>query len=100
LHLHAAHRRSRRLRRQFPAGATSKQFRLLTGHYSRWHFHHPGPAFLYLFALGEFVFDDLFHVVPAPYNGQPLIAILFHGALLCAGHELGNGLRAGDGSEA
>jgi len=62
----------------------AKHFRLLTGHYSRWHFHHPGPAFLYLFALGEFVFYDLLHLVPAPFNGQLLIAILFNGALLCA----------------
>lgn len=62
----------------------AKHFRLLTGHYSRWHFMHPGPAFLYLFALGEFLFYDVLHVVPAPYNGQLLITILFNGALLCA----------------
>ena len=62
----------------------AKHFRLLTGHYSRWRFHHPGPAFLYLFALGEFLFYDVLHVVPAPYNGQLLIAIIFNGALLCA----------------
>jgi hypothetical protein len=62
----------------------AKHFRLLTGHYSRWLFHHPGPAFLYLFALGEFLFYDLLHVVPAPYNGQLLITIIFNGALLCA----------------
>jgi hypothetical protein len=62
----------------------AKHFRLMTGHYSRWRFQHPGPAFLYLFALGEFVFYDLLHVVPAPYNGQLLITILFNGALLAA----------------
>jgi len=62
----------------------AKHFRLLTGHYSRWHFMHPGPAFLYLFALGEFLFYEVLHVVPAPYNGQLLITILFNGALLCA----------------
>src|SRR5580700_8609368 len=62
----------------------AKHFRLLTGHYSRWRFHHPGPAFLYLFALGEFLFYDLLHVVPAPYNGQLLITIIFDGALLSA----------------
>jgi hypothetical protein len=62
----------------------AKHFTLLTGHYSRWRFHHPGPAFLYLFALGEFVFYDLLHIVPAPYNGQLLIAIIFDGVLLCA----------------
>ena len=62
----------------------ARHFRLLTGHYSRWQFQHPGPAFLYLFALGEVLFYDLLHVVPAPYNGQILITIIFNGALLCA----------------
>ena len=62
----------------------AKHFRLLTGHYSRWHFMHPGPAFLYLFALGEFLFYDVLHIVPAPYNGQLLITIIFNGTLLYA----------------
>ena len=62
----------------------ARHFTLLTGHYSRMRFHHPGPAFLYLFALGEFLFYDLLHVVPAPYNGQLLIAIIFNGILLSA----------------
>ena len=62
----------------------ARHFRLLTGHYSRWQFQHPGPAFLYLFALGEFLFHDVLHVVPAAYNGQLLIAIIFNGVLLCA----------------
>jgi len=62
----------------------ARHFRLLTGHYSRWQFQHPGPAFLYVFALGEFLFHDLLHVVPAAYNGQLLITIIFNGALLCA----------------
>lgn len=62
----------------------AKHFALLTGHYSRWHFHHPGPAFLYLFALGESLFYDLLHLVPAPYNAQVVIMIVFNGVLLCA----------------
>ncbi|MGC9946680.1 MAG: hypothetical protein ABSF64_09970 [Bryobacteraceae bacterium] len=62
----------------------ARHFTLLTGHYSRFQFHHPGPAFLYLFALGEFVFHDVLHAVPAPYNGQLLIAIIFNGMLLWA----------------
>jgi len=60
----------------------AKHFQLLTGHYSRWRFQHPGPAFLYLFALGEFVFYDVLHIVPAPYNGQLLITIILNGLLL------------------
>jgi len=62
----------------------AKHFTLLTGHYSRWRFHHPGPAFLYLFALGEFLFYDVLHAVPAPYNGQLLMAIVWNGVLLAA----------------
>ena len=62
----------------------AKHFTLLTGHYSRWQFHHPGPAFLYLFAWGEFLFHDVLHMVPAPYNGQLLMTVIFNGALLCA----------------
>jgi hypothetical protein len=62
----------------------AKHFTLLTGHYSRWGFHHPGPFFLYLFVLGEFVFHDVLHVVPAPYNAQLLITIIFNGILLYA----------------
>jgi hypothetical protein len=62
----------------------AKHFTLLTGHYSRWGFHHPGPFFLYLFALGEFVFYDALHVVPAPYNAQLLVTIIFNGILLYA----------------
>ena len=48
---------------------------LLHGHYSRWNFYHPGPAFLDTLALGEAVFFEWLHVVPGPYNGQ-FIAIV------------------------
>src|ERR1700678_4274460 len=40
----------------------AKHFRELLGNYSRWDFHHPGPAFFYAFALGEGLFRDLLHV--------------------------------------
>lgn len=60
----------------------ARHFSLLTGHYSRWHFHHPGPAFLYLFALGEFVFHDILHAAPAPFNGQLIMMIIANVALL------------------
>ncbi|MDX6255384.1 MAG: hypothetical protein QOJ11_1718 [Frankiales bacterium] len=42
----------------------------LTGNYSRVHFHHPGPAFFYVGALGQGLFHQLLHVVPADFNGQ------------------------------
>jgi len=64
----------------------AKQFHETLGHYCRFGFHHPGPAFLYVFALGEFLFFDTTHVVPTPFNGQ-LIALyalsaFFFGATL------------------
>jgi hypothetical protein len=62
----------------------ARHFSLLTGHYSRWHFHHPGPAFLYLFALGEFIFHDILHVAPAPFNAQLIMMIIVNVALLFA----------------
>jgi hypothetical protein len=52
----------------------AKHFNLLTGHYSRLGFYHPGPAILYILALGEWVFYDCFGWVKAPLAGQ-MIAV-------------------------
>src|SRR5438270_402369 len=52
----------------------AKQFRETLGNYSRFGFHHPGPAFFYVFAFGEMLFFDTTHLVPTPFNGQ-LIAL-------------------------
>jgi hypothetical protein len=52
----------------------AKQFQETVGNYSRFGFHHPGPAFFYVFALGEILFSDLTHIVPTPFNAQ-LIAL-------------------------
>ena len=49
----------------------------LLGNYSRWHFHHPGPFFFYLFGLGEALFYDCLHLVPAPLNGEYLAELVF-----------------------
>ena len=62
----------------------ARHFRLLVGHYSRFHFHHPGPAYLYIFGLGEFLFHDILRVVPAPFNGQIVMTIVLNVALLTA----------------
>ncbi len=51
----------------------AKHFDDLYGPYSRFSFHHPGPAFFYVFALGEALFYNALHIVPAPYQGQVLI---------------------------
>jgi hypothetical protein len=52
----------------------AKHFSETLGNYCRFGFHHPGPAFFYVFGLGEFLFFDATHLVPTPFNGQ-LIAL-------------------------
>lgn len=59
----------------------AKHFALMTGHYSRVGFHHPGPAFFYVQAVGEWLLHDVTGVVPAAYNGQA-IAIMALNAML------------------
>ena len=54
----------------------AKHFAELHGNYSRWGFHHPGPAFFYLYAFGEWLFYDTLHLVAAPFNGQLLIHLI------------------------
>lgn len=79
---------STRLYEQGDSGANSiliqqaTRFRLLVGNYSREHFHHPGPAYMYLQAAGEWLFRDLLHVVPTAWNGQ-LIAVFALNSALC-----------------
>jgi hypothetical protein len=60
----------------------AKHFQLLTGNYSRLGFYHPGPAFLYVEAWGEWLFHDVTHLVPTPWNGQLLAILLLNAALL------------------
>ncbi|WP_298625779.1 hypothetical protein [uncultured Legionella sp.] len=57
----------------------AKSFKLLVGHYSWLGFNHPGPAILYVLALGELIFFDWLHMVPSPFSGQ-LIAVAFYNA--------------------
>jgi len=54
----------------------AKFFHELYGNYSRWGFHHPGPAFFYVYALGEWLFYDLLKLVPMPFNAHALTDIL------------------------
>jgi hypothetical protein len=60
----------------------AKHFRELLGNYSRWGFHHPGPAFFYLYASGEKVLHDWLHLVPAEMNAHILCIILLNTAFL------------------
>jgi len=60
----------------------AKRFDWLTGDYSRLRFYHPGPAFLYVEAWGDWLFHDVAHLVPTPWNGQLLAILLLNAALL------------------
>lgn len=62
----------------------AKHFDLLVGHYSRIGFSHPGPAFFYWQAAGEWFFHDLLGLVPAPWNGQWLAVLVLNAALVAA----------------
>jgi hypothetical protein len=62
----------------------AKHLHAFVGHDSRWQFHHPGPAFFYFFALGESLFYDLLHLVPAPFNAQLVSMIVVNIGLLLA----------------
>jgi hypothetical protein len=75
----------------------ARRFSLLVGNYSREHFNHPGPAFLYVQAWGESLFYNALHVVPTPWNGQ-LIALyalsaLFAASVVAVGHGWTRSLR-------
>jgi hypothetical protein len=48
----------------------AKHFAPVLGNYSRFGFHHPGPAFFYVYAASEALFHDLLHLVPTPLNAQ------------------------------
>ncbi len=67
-----------RLYEQGDAGANSilieqaKRFTLLIGNYSRERFNHPGPAYMYVQAFGEYLFQNTLHVVPTAWNAHML----------------------------
>jgi hypothetical protein len=54
------------------------------GNYSRFGFHHPGPAFFYVYAAGEVVFYDVLRLVPAPENSHLLAGVLLQSTFLAA----------------
>src|SRR5215467_6249323 len=57
----------------------AKSLKLFKGNYSRIGFNHPGPAILYVLALGEVVFYDWTRVAPSAFAGQ-LIAVTIYSA--------------------
>jgi len=68
---------TRRLYEQGDAGANSilitqaKHFTLLVGNYSREGFNHPGPAYLYVQAAGEWLLDDTLHLFTSQFICTP-----------------------------
>jgi hypothetical protein len=52
--------------------AQAKRFALLVGNYSREGFHHPGPGYMYPQALGEWLLQNVLHVVPTAWNAHIL----------------------------
>jgi hypothetical protein len=47
-----------------------KEFHNVLGHFCRFGFYNPGPAFFYFYAAGEALFFDALHLVPTPFNAQ------------------------------
>jgi hypothetical protein len=54
----------------------AKSFHELYGNYSRFGFHHPGPAFFYAYAAGECVLFDFAKVVLCPYSAHAITGVL------------------------
>jgi hypothetical protein len=67
-----------RLYEQGDGGANSilieqaRHFTLLVGNYSREHFSHPGPAYMYVQAIGGYLFQNALHLVPTAWNAHML----------------------------
>jgi hypothetical protein len=59
----------------------ARRLTLLVGNYSRDHFHHPGPAYLYIEAAGQSVFYNALHWVPTAWNGQVIALYALNAAL-------------------
>jgi hypothetical protein len=72
----------------------AKRFHNVLGNYSRFGFHHPGPGFFYVYALGEALFYDATHLVPTPFNAHfialdALSAFFFSATLALVARYLG-----------
>jgi hypothetical protein len=57
-------------------------FTLLVGNYSREGFNHPGPAYMYAQAFGQWLFYYGLHVVPAAWNSHALAVFVLSSAML------------------
>jgi hypothetical protein len=66
-------------------------FKLLVGNYSREGFNHPGPAYMYVQAFGEWLARDVLRVVPTDRNGQLLAVFGLNSAFLAIAVGIGYG---------
>jgi hypothetical protein len=48
----------------------AKHLHHVLGHFCRFGFYHPGPAFFYFYAASEALFFDALRLVPTPFNAQ------------------------------
>jgi hypothetical protein len=62
--------------------AQARHFTLLVGNYSREGFNHPGPAYLYVQAFGEYLFLNWLHLVPTAWNAHVLAVFVLNGAFV------------------
>lgn len=58
----------------------AKHFRELYGNYSRYEFNHPGPAFFYVYAAGEWLFYDLLNICQSPATAHLLTCMIVQSA--------------------
>ena len=54
----------------------AKQLDELYGNYSRWKFSHPGPAFFYIYAAGEYILYDYTQIVSSPFSSHIITSVL------------------------
>lgn len=57
----------------------ARHFEAIHGNFSRFGFHHPGPAFYYVYALGEQLLYRWLQVVPSPYNAHVISGLVLQG---------------------
>ena len=62
----------------------ARHFNEVYGNYSRYHFNHPGPAFFYVYAAGEFLFFDWLQIVPSQHNAHALAGLILQTAFFAA----------------
>jgi hypothetical protein len=55
--------------------AKAMEFREVHGNYSRWGFSHPGPAFFYVYAAGQYLLYNVLKICPEEHNAHLLTGV-------------------------